>query len=97
MRTLEKFHKDLTTIIGVHRQNFEKDTALYKGVGRRLPFIKPIRKLEINRTFNLLHQLVEYNPNAIVLRILTKQKTARSLNYNDSINRTNYKIALKHT
>lgn len=84
-------------MIGVHRIFLEKDTALYKGVGRRLPFTKPLRKFEINRIFNLLHQLVEYNSNAIVLRTLIKQKTARSLNYNDSNSITNYKVALKHT
>lgn len=84
-------------MIGVHRNFFEKDTALDKGVGRRLPFIKPLRKFKINRIFNLLHQLVEYNSNAIVLRTLIKQKTERSLNYNDSISITNYKVGLKHT
>lgn len=48
----------------------KKDTAPYKGVGRRLPLIKPIWQLKVNWISNLLQQLAECKVNVTAIRTL---------------------------
>lgn len=52
----------------------EEDTAPYKGVGRRLPLIKPIWQLKVNWISNLLQQLTECIANVAAIRTLINKE-----------------------